>query len=114
MTYEEYGVWLERHVADCSDGEGRSMLKMCLARWLDTHSLPEKKRVVTCPYCQKVVGEYISCINENMGRCQGYVPKGNPVKDVAPKRCFSCYWNNTSSEDCTGCIGFGNWRKGDK
>lgn len=46
----------------------------------------------------------IACKNENMGRCQGYAPKGNS--------CFSCYWNNTSSEDCIGCIGFGNWRKG--
>ena len=33
MTYEEYGVWLERHVADCSEGEGRAMLKMCLSHF---------------------------------------------------------------------------------
>ena len=38
MTYEEYGVWLERHVADCPDGEGRSMLKMCLANFKDCHA----------------------------------------------------------------------------
>ncbi len=40
MTYEEYGVWLERHVADCSDGEGRSMLKMCLSNFKDSHAVP--------------------------------------------------------------------------
>ena len=44
MTYEEYGVWLERHVADCSDGEGRAMLKMCLSHFKEIAPTPEAQK----------------------------------------------------------------------
>lgn len=75
MTYEEYGVWLEWRVADCPDGEGREMLKMCLAKFMDTHALPEKNRY----YCQ----------NENMGRCRGYAEKPKQCTHGIPMT-FSC------------------------
>ena len=74
MTYEEYGVWLERHVAECPDGEGRSMLKMCLHNFKDamplhisTHGLiAELERRKPCKKCASVdcincLWSYITC-----------------------------------------------------
>jgi hypothetical protein len=41
MTYKEYGLWLERHIADCPYGEGGAMLKMCLHNFKDCKPAPE-------------------------------------------------------------------------
>jgi hypothetical protein len=30
----------------------------CIAKFKDSHMLPENKQIVVCPYCMKVVGEY--------------------------------------------------------
>ena len=53
----------------------------------------EKKRVVVCPYCQKVVGGFTTCKNENMGRCQGYMP-------AKPKSCIHGVPLTFSCPDC--------------